>query len=213
MDFMRAVSFPYDDDEWPVKFIVGTLLSLIPFFGPGYQVRVARRMIRGERNPLPRTDELGQVFVDGLMAVIAGFVYFLPMILVACVLLFPALVTGNSSTGTLLLCVCGGCVLLLALLYTIPAFGLYWTGVIRYAETGNFSSFMQFGALWRDMMANFSLLFTTWLYAMALGLLGALVSPIAAVTIVGIPLLVFYYQVATGHLIGQAGLMMTRGGR
>jgi len=63
------------------------------------------------------------------------------------------------------------------------------------------------------MTANFGLLFTTWLYTMALGLLGMLVSPIAAVTIVGIPLLVFYHQVATGHLIGQAGLIMTRGGR
>jgi hypothetical protein len=63
------------------------------------------------------------------------------------------------------------------------------------------------------MTANFGLLFTTWLYAMALGLLGALVSPIAAVTVVGIPLLVFYYQVASGHLIGQAGIMMTRGGQ
>jgi hypothetical protein len=98
-------------------------------------------------------------------------------------------------------------------LYTIPAFALYWTGVIRYAQTGNFSSFMQFGALWRDMTASFGLLFTTWLYAMGLSLLGALVSPIAAVTVVGIPLLAFYYQVATGHLIGQAGLMMTRDGR
>jgi hypothetical protein len=213
MDFVRAISFPFDDDEWPVKFIVGTLLSFIPFFGQGYQVRVARNMIRGERNPLPSTDELGQVFIDGLMAVIAGFIYFLPMILVACVVLFPALLAGNNSAGTLLLCTCGACVVLLALLYSIPAFALYWTGVIRYAETGNFSSFMQFGALWRDVTANFGLLFTTWLYAMALGLLGALVSPIAAVTVVGLPLVGFYYQVASGHLIGQAGIMMTRGER
>jgi hypothetical protein len=213
MDFVRAISFPFDDDEWPVKFIVGTLLSFIPFFGQGYQVRVARNMIRGERNPLPSTDELGQVFIDGLMAFIAGFIYFLPMILVACVLLFPALLAGNNSGGTLLLCTCGACVVLLALLYTIPAFALYWTGVIRYAETGNFSSFMQFGALWQDVTANFGLLFTTWLYAMALGLLGALVSPIAAVTVVGLPLVGFYYQVASGHLIGQAGIMMTRGER
>jgi hypothetical protein len=81
-------------------------------------------------------------------------------------------------------------------------------GVVRYAETGNFSAFMQFGALWRDLMNNLSLMLTLLFYVVVLVVVALLVSPIAAPTVVGLPLLVFWYHIATGHLIGQVGLQI-----
>jgi hypothetical protein len=80
-------------------------------------------------------------------------------------------------------------------------------GVIRYAETGNFSEFMRFGVLWADVRDNLGLLLTLLLYFLALGLIGSVLS----VTVIIVPFLGFLYQVASGHLIGQAGLEISRG--
>jgi hypothetical protein len=202
MDFVRAITFPFDDDDWPVKLIVGALLSFIPFFAQGYQVRVARNVIRGRKNPLPGTDEIGEVFIDGLMATIAALIYFLPIILVACVFFFPAVILGESDLGGLAACGAACCVPLVILLYILPAGGMYVMGIIHYGETGNFSAFMQIGTLWRDVRANLGTLLMLLVYSLVLGFLGTLVS----FTVVIIPFLGFFYHIATGHLIGQAGL-------
>lgn len=204
MDFGRALSFPFDDEEWPVKVILGTLLALVPFFAQGYQVRVARNVVRGEKRPLPASNRLGEVFVDGVVLVVAAFVYFLPLVLIGCVIALPAILTNDG-----LLAFCAGCcVVLVALLYAIPALMLTFMGMIRYAETGNFSEYFRLGALIRDTRQNASLLFVLLMYVFGLGLLALVIAPFVAVLIVGVPLVNFYFHVASGHLIGQAGRMI-----
>jgi hypothetical protein len=208
MDFGRAITFPFDDDQWPVKFILGTLLTFVPFFAPGYQVRITRSLIRGKTRPLPDTDELGQVFIDGVMASLAMLLYFLPVILVVCVLMFPAMLSGSDDIFALMFCGSMCCMSFFLLLYTLPALALYSLAIIRYAETGNFSAFIQFGALWRDMTGNFGLLLRLWLYVLGMVVLVSVISPFAAATILGVPLLLFWYHISSGHLIGQAGLIL-----
>ena len=72
MDLVRALKFPLDDEDWPVKIAIGSLVTLIPVVGwigsLGYQVSVARNVIRGSARPLPGSDDLGQIFSDGVMA-------------------------------------------------------------------------------------------------------------------------------------------------
>jgi hypothetical protein len=208
MDFGRSITFPFEDNEWPVKVLIGSLLSLIPFFAPGYQVRITRNVIRDRSRPLPPPDELGQVFVDGLMAGLAALIYFLPLIIIGCLLVFPAVLAGQDDVFALMFCASMTCVFVMSLLYAIPVGGMYIMGVVRYAETGNFSAFMQFGALWHDLMNNLSLMLTLLFYVVVLVVVALLVSPIAAPTVVGVPLLVFWYHIATGHLIGQVGLQI-----
>ncbi len=205
MDVMRALKFPFDDDDWLMKIIIGTLLSFIPFFALGYQVRVARNVMRGKRRILPDNNELGQVFTDGLMATIAALIYFLPLILVVCVFLVPAVAVGDNDLGFMLMCFTLACVFVLGLLYTIPASGLYWMGVIRYAETGDFMEFFRLSALWGDLWLYMGMLLTLWVYSLVLGLVFAFIAPVVAITVIGAPLLGFYHQLATGHLIGQTG--------
>jgi len=208
MDFGRALSFPFDDEEWPVKVILGTLLSLVPFFAQGYQVRVARNVVRGEKRPLPASQRLGEVFVDGVVLAAATFIYFLPLVLIGCLIALPALLTdGSALSGLMVLCASCG-VGLAALLYAIPALMLTYMGMIRYAETGDFSEYFRIGALIRDTRQNASLLVVLVMYVFLFGLLAALVAPFVAVLIVGVPLVNFYFQVASGHLIGQAGRMI-----
>ena len=49
------------------------------------------------------------------------------------------------------------------------------------------------------------------MYVLGLGLLALVVGPFVAVLIVGLPLVNFYFHVASGHLIGQTGRMILVG--
>ena len=87
----------------------------------------------------------------------------------------------------------------------------FWMGMIRYAETGNFSEFVKIRALWRDVRTHLSTLLVLWGYTLVLGLLAFVASPFLLVTCVGIFVLGFWSQVSTGHLVGQAALSMDQG--
>lgn len=208
MDFGRALSFPFDDEEWPLKIIIGALLSLVPFFAQGYQVQVARNVVRGSRRPLPAHHQLGQVFADGVVMVAASVVYFLPLLVIGCVIAVPAILASDSDLGFLLACSVSCCLFFLAFAYAIPAMMLMFMGIIRYAETGNYGEYFRLGALVQDVRQNAGLLATLWLYTFLFALLAALIAPFVSVLIVGLPLLGFYYHIASGHLIGQAGRMI-----
>jgi hypothetical protein len=216
MDITRALSFPFDDNDWIVKFVVGSLMSLVGVFLPfillGYQVNVARNVIRGKKRPLPGMDNVGEVVADGLMAFIAGLVYAIPGIVVGCILAFSGGLLGNSSLGgTLFLCL-SCCLGAFLILYGIVAAALYSMGVIRYAETGNFSEFMQFSDLWEDARSNIGTLLSLLIYSLVLGLLAGVLLPFSVVLCgVGEFIVIFYAQIVSGHLIGQAGLEIARG--
>jgi hypothetical protein len=211
MDITRALSFPFDDDDWIVKFAVGSLMSLVGIFLPfillGYQVNVARNVIRGKKRPLPGTNNVGEVVADGLMAFIAGLVYAIPGIVIGCILAFTGGLLGNSSLGgTLFLCL-SCCLGTFLILYGIVATALYWMGVIRYAEAGNFSEFMQFSDLWDDVRSNWGVLLGLLIYSLALILMASVLLPFSLILCgVGEFIVIFYAQVVNGHLVGQAGL-------
>jgi hypothetical protein len=215
MDFTRALSFPFDDDDWIVKFVVGTLMTLagfiLPFILLGYEVNVARHVMRGKERPLPGTDNIGEVIADGLMALIAGLIYAIPAIVLGCILAFMGGLLGNSDLGGTLFACLTCCMSGFFILYGIVATALFWMGVIRYAETGNFSEFLRFSDLWDDVRANLGTLIGLLLYSIVLGLLVSVASIFLAITCVGIPALTFYSQVVSGHLIGQAGQEIVHG--
>ena len=145
--------------------------------------------------------------VRGLMAFIAGLVYAIPGIVVGCMLAFAGGLLGNSSLGgTLFLCL-SCCLGAFLILYGIVAAALFWMGVIRYAESGNFSEFLQFSDLWEDVRSNWGILLSLLLYSLVLGMLAGVVGLFSVVLCgVGEFIVIFYTQVVSGHLVGQAGL-------
>ena len=214
MDLVRALKFPFEDEEWPVKIAIGSLVTLIPVVGwiggLGYQVTVARNVIRGSARPLPGPDDLGQVFTDGAMAGLAGLMVALPLVPVWVVMALLAGIADGSSAGDLALACLSVGAAGLSIVYGIPAAAMYWIGVMRYTQSGNFSEFTQFGALFREARAHLGTLATVFLYFLLLSLILAVVSPLAVITCVGIFVLAFYSQIASGHLIGQAGREIIR---
>ena len=125
MDLVRALKFPLDDEDWPVKIAIGSLVTLIPVVGwigsLGYQVSVARNVIRGSARPLPGSDDLGQIFSDGVMAGIAALLYAIPMIPFWCMMaLLSGIADGSSAGDFALACLSVGAVVL-SIVYSIPA--------------------------------------------------------------------------------------------
>jgi hypothetical protein len=215
MDLTRALKFPFDDENWLMKFVIGTLMSLVgvilPFIPLGYQVHTARSVMRGSDHPLPGSEDIGQVVADGLMAFIGGLVYAIPGLLVGCFLMFvDAILSGSDIGGLLFLCLL--CVFVpILILYGALAAAMSWMGIIRYTESGNFSEFLRFSELFRDVRDNLSTLLGLLLYTFLVGLVVTVAAIPLTITCVGLPALMFYSQVVTGHLLGQAGLEITRG--
>jgi hypothetical protein len=81
VDIGRAFTFPFDDEDWVGKLvmvIVWTLVAAIPLIGlvgaaalAGYVVELLRNMRRGDENPLPRWDNLGEKITDGANVLVA----------------------------------------------------------------------------------------------------------------------------------------------
>lgn len=213
MNFGRALSFPFEDEDWLTKTIIGTFVmffSFLPFVPLGYQTHVARNVLRGRRRPLPGAQDIGAALSDGLIVFVAWILYNIPLIALGCVLAFSGTVLGGSDLGVLLflcLALCLGGFLLLFLVLSTVFFGM---GMIRYVESGDFSVFIRIGDLWADVREHFMLLLELTLYLIGLGLLGGLLTSAFAVTCIGAPLLVFFWQVMSGHLIGQAAREISR---
>lgn len=213
MDIMRALSFPFDDEDWPVKIVIGAFMMLLavlglflPFVPLGYQLYVTRQVIRGEKRPLPGMNEIGKVLTDGFMAFIALVVYNLPLTLFGCCLAMMGTLLGESDLGILLFVCLTLCLSGFLIPFILIATALYTMGLIRYGETGNFSAFIYVGDLWADTRANLGVLVLLWLYLLGLLLVGVVLLSISLITCVGVPLVAFYLWVVSGHLIGQAGV-------
>jgi len=74
-DNLKALlTFPFEDDDWKNKFLIGSLIvfagfaiPLIPFFFLyGYMMQIMRHIIVEKGKPfLPKWDDWGKLFVDG----------------------------------------------------------------------------------------------------------------------------------------------------
>ena len=135
---------------------------------------------------------------------IAWILYNLPLIILGCVISFSWAVLGESDLGMLLFMCLGLCLsgfVLLFLLFSTMFFGM---GMIRYAETGNFTAFIAIRDLWDDVREYRMLLLELTLYLTGVTLLGGILASVFVITCVGAPLIIFLWQVIAGHLIGQA---------
>jgi hypothetical protein len=211
MDFSKAFVFVTEDDERVKKIGTGAVLTLfawlvIPmFFVIGYQVAIIRRVMKNDPEPLPEWEEWGKIFMDGLVVIVAMFVYALPLILLflcSMVIWLPA-ATGNDvlAGGAVLGVVVIGCLVFLyaiVLAFIVPA--LY----IQYARHGDFASMFRVGQVIAITRENFVNILIVILVTIAASFLLGLVTwiPICGWLIIA-PVGNFWISVAVAHLYGQ----------
>jgi hypothetical protein len=214
MDLGKAFSFVFDDPDWVQKIVIGGILSLIPIIGwflvMGYMIAVGRNVIRGNPQPLPDWADFGQFLVDGLYAFVISLVYALPILILMCIVLFPALALGGAfdssseelnAIGVLGIC----CFTLFSVIYGIVMGWLFYPAALaRYADTGDVAAALRFGEVWAVSRANPVVFLMALLVSWVAGLLAQFG---VILCLVGVLFTYFYAQCVTGYAYGQAYLV------
>jgi hypothetical protein len=83
MDIGKSFSFPFEDEKWLSKLVIGAIVSAIPIVNiifAGYIVDTIRNVMAGLARPLPEWVDWGDKFMKGLILFLASLVYSIPVI-------------------------------------------------------------------------------------------------------------------------------------
>ncbi len=208
MDLGRAVGFVFEDQDWLKKVLIGGVVWLIPIVGQllavGYGLEVARRVVKGHPQPLPEWDEWGTKIVEGFMNGVIGFVWALPIIVVASCfgfLLIPLTNSGGDEVGFLSI-VLSLCIGLIVLIYSLALALVLPAAVMNYVTTGELGAAFRFGEIFGMVRANLGA------YLMVLvvtAIVTPLISMVGSVALgCGALFTSFYATLVMYHAYGQA---------
>jgi len=222
MDVGKAFTYWYKDPKWTMKLLLGALISIVPilnFAWAGYTNEIIRRVTRDDSDPLPTWDDLGKFFMQGLILVIAGLIYALPIVLLSLIYIPIVLSTEGidsdsaaallSGTGLILTC----CLTLYGVLlsFFLPAMQ------VNYSRKETFGACFAIGEITKLVTANFGNYFIAWLAYIVFGLIVGAIAFIVTIILGWIPcigqiLAVLIYAISSpiigvvyGHLFGQIG--------
>ena len=205
MDFGKAFSFVFEDEDWVKKIAVGGLFSLIPVIGIfvvlGWGVEITKRVINGDTEVLPEWNDFGGYLSRGFMVFLIGFVFMLPVILVTtCSNLTYLYENADETLLTIfsIISICFGC---FTFLYSIAAYMVLPAAVARYAVTGEVGAAFKIGEIFKVVRNNLGT------YGMVLlgGIVASLVASLGSIAcVIGVLFTTVYSFAVNGHLWGQA---------
>ena len=180
---VKLLRYTFEDAKWVSKLLIGALISIIPFVNiawGGYTCEIIRRVSRQDPEPLAGWDDFGKKFMQGLVLVIAGLIYSLPILILS--LFTIPLFVGAASTesdmqsmlataGTGIGIVIGCLIVLYALLLSVfmPAVQ------VNYARKATFGSCFEIGAIIRLATSNLGNYLLAWLAYLVFAVLAGLV--------------------------------------
>jgi cytochrome b561 len=185
----RSFSFMFEDADWVQKILIGAafcLLSLVLIGIPfviGYLLQVARQSSEGKELPLPAWDNLGDKFISGLLFIIVGVLYAIPMTILYFLLIFIP------------------CIGWLAMIAIGFAFALVFPYItVRFARSGNIGDAFDLNGIWNFLKNNLGNLLIVWLLAIVFQII-AWFGLIAL--LVGVLFTYFWAQIAVYYLYGR----------
>ncbi len=205
MDFGKAFTFVFDDEDWIKKIALGGLLSLIPVIGIflviGYGLEVTKRVIKGDAEVLPDWSDFGGYLTKGFLVFLIAFVYMLPVLLIQACSYIPFLFENTDDTLTVIftiITICFGC---FTFLYSLAAYLVLPAAVGRYAATDKLGEAFKLGAIFAMVKDNLGT------YGMVLlgGIVASMVASLGSIAcVIGVLFTMVYSMVVNGHLWGQA---------
>jgi uncharacterized protein DUF4013 len=162
-DFLKPLTFVFDDPRWVQKVLIGGLFIIASFiligvfFIFGYMARLARNVIRGDQNPLPEWDDLGEYFSEGVKLFLVGLIYAIPIAIVAMILIVPMAIMGNNSDNETVRSMAGmSATCIWCLVFPLGlALSLWLPGaLLMVIVTGDFKAGFDFGRIFRFIRAN-----------------------------------------------------------
>ncbi len=231
MDIGKSFSFPFEDEQWLEKSLIGALVAAIPivnFAWGGYLIDLLKNVMRGQDVPLPEWGDFGDKWMKGLYLSLASFVYAIPIFLLSCILVATfsgaAYQQGEELTDQLiaLLTGVGGILGCLIALYALALSFFFPAAYIHYARVGTFGAFFEIGKIFKIVTADTGKYITAWLVSMVAGIVVSSAVALLTTALGFIPCLgwalgilvsavsgvyVFYVY---GHLFGQVGAPQTQ---
>lgn len=181
MDIGRAFAYPFEDEDWLKKMLIGAVLNLVPVVNlipTGYGLRQMKNVSQGQDLPLPEWDDWGGDFVKGLLVFLAGLVYTLPIWLLQLPMLLVNLLAGNGEAGAVFAGICAAGVTCLTLLYALAMAIWMPAAIMQYVKGDTFGSFFQFADIWAAITTNTSDYFAAWLVYLLAGIIAGIVGSI-----------------------------------
>lgn len=215
MDFGRALRFPLQDGDWLKKIGIGTLITIVPilnFAAYGYALDVLNNVYRGRETPLPEWNDIGRLFVRGLIGgILVPLVYVWPVLILACAAYLPLTISAvNSPYGepSGAAAAFTGCLFLITMLVALVISPFSTAAIARYATTDQFNEALP-GPVLREVRPNLRPWITVLLFSIGASIAVSLVAvPIAVCTFgLGYLLLIpfsFYFILVQYHWYAQA---------
>ncbi len=212
MDIGKSLSFMFDDEKGVRKLLIGGLINLVPIVNLatwGYTIRTLKNVADGSSQPLPDWDDLGGDLLKGLLLMVAGLIYALPLLVLFVPVVGLVVLSGISSGSGSDVANALGAFLGLgtAGLWCLAApYGLLvavWlpAATANYAASGDFAAFFRFGEIWRLVQRNLGDYIIALLIAFVAGQVASWVGSI--VLLVGAAFAGFWAALVYGHLLGQ----------
>ena len=207
MEFGKSFTYVFEDDDWIVKILLAAVIAFIPIVGAlavaGWGVEITKRVIHKEAEILPGWGDFVNYLIKGLVMMLIGFVYMLPVIIIqACS--SGTLILGQESgeEGLMILgnivMACFGC---LSFIYAVLVFFLMAAAIGKYAETGEIGAAFRF----REVFATVKAAPAAYLMILVGGFLAAMIAFAGIIAcIIGVFFTAAYANAVNAHLMGQA---------
>jgi uncharacterized membrane protein YeaQ/YmgE (transglycosylase-associated protein family) len=226
MDIGKSFSFPFQDERWLSKSLIGAIVAAVPivnFAWLGYLVDLVRNVMAGSTTPLPEWGDFGNKWVRGLLLTFASMIYAIPAIILACIPLtmlggFSATQSGDltdqaagsfAGVGGIFACLIA--VYSLFLTFILPA--IY----INYARNSTFAALFEFSRIFAIIRDELSKYATAWVVSLLAGIVVGLVVGLVTGLVGWIPCVGWVLAILIGavgsvytfyiygHLFGQVG--------
>lgn len=204
MDFGKAFSFVFDDEEWIQKILIVALISIIPIIGQlflfGWALEIGKRVVEKDPNPLAGYDEFGEKLVLGLKGWVVSLVYAIPLIILIPIASVPPAILVDTDAAWLgaLLSTCFSC---LAFLFIVVLLLIEPPALIAMAASGEIGDAFKLGRLWEILKAGIGPFVIAILGAIVASFIGSLG---VIVCFVGYFITYTYAAGVTAHLFAQA---------
>jgi hypothetical protein len=226
IDLGRSFTHPFEDRDWAVKMLIGAGVQLVPILNfalYGYGLEVTRNTARSQDVPLPKWDDLGKHFVDGLKLFVVQLIYAIPIIAVTVGMTVLGIVFGigmdNAGRATRDTMTAGFAVVMVSLFCLIFIYGLFYAFItpaytIQIARTGEIGSAFRFHEMFALIKRRPTDYLIVFILPVALGIVLAIAfSVVAAIPFIGLclyfPMLIVtilavpYATIVTSHWYGQ----------
>jgi len=211
-DLGKAFSFPFKDNAWFSKFLIGVLFMLLSiliigiFILAGYFVRVTQAAMRRDENPLPDWDDIGGMLVTGFKFVVVYLVYSIPIFLLYIPLVVMAVLgelSGGAASSDLFAGLYAAGIIVLVVPYAL-ALSLFMPIITyRFARNENIGEALDVGEIVRAFRRN-------WQGALIVALIAVGIQSFSAVGLVlflvGVFFTIFYSYLVSAYLFGALAL-------